>query len=540
MLTSVTNYVYERRKRLTRVAGVVGGIYLVGRYASARIADMGDRVREERLSRENMRKRFRQNVQDTSFTIMTYLPLLSKHILDEMDVEALTAELQSLSRATTKMQRNIQPVEQEPAVRSQPLLSPNIGSGWSLESSVELVRPSDARSETSSASFLSVSPRPEVSQLAESTTSWVDPLQSPEAQSLDGAGTSSAPLAPLSGANAPSESAVSSSVVSSSSDSGLPDSSASQKSSSTRSKAEIWREVKMLTVTRTLTVLYSMTLLTIFTNIQLSLLGRYKYIQSVIQMERSEEARARCKYESSASATLFSSLDDIEAFVDQRARWEEGSVWREGVDAETERKYLTLSWWILNVGWKDVGERVRRGVEEVFEGVSLKSKIGALELHRLISDVRRRVEHEITFEGTERKINFLSTLMPPTSSALSLLLTRGGFPHSHSDTHEPAFTALLEETRDLLTSSDFALVLERALDRATTLLFDGLSQNVFVGEEEEGEVRLRTAGVLPGLARWSSLALNGMPNELVDCLSDLHEVAGFSAIIYSNYGDHFR
>lgn len=52
MLTSVTNYVYERRKRLARVAGVVGGLYLVGRYASARISDMGDRVREERLSRE--------------------------------------------------------------------------------------------------------------------------------------------------------------------------------------------------------------------------------------------------------------------------------------------------------------------------------------------------------------------------------------------------------------------------------------------------------------------------------------------------------
>lgn len=168
-----------------------------------------------------MRRRFRQNVQDTSFTIMTYLPLLSKHILDEMDVEALTAELQSLSRAATKTQRNIQPVEQESAVRPQPLLSPNIGSGQSLESSVELVHSSDARSETSSASFLSVSPRPEASQLAESTASWVDPPQSPEAPSLDRAGTSSTPLAPLSDANAPSESAVSSSVVSSSSDSGL-------------------------------------------------------------------------------------------------------------------------------------------------------------------------------------------------------------------------------------------------------------------------------------------------------------------------------
>lgn len=539
MLNSITNYVYERRKRITRTAGVVGGLYLVGRYASARISDMGDRVREERLARENMRKRFRQNVQDASFTIMTYLPLLSKHILEEMDVEALTAELRSLSRAA-KIQRNILPVQQEPVVHPQPQQSPQVGSAWSLESSVELVHSSDARSEASSASFLSVSPRPEVSQLGESIANWVEPPQSSEAPLLERPGTSSAPLAPSSEANALSESVMSSSVVSSSSDSGL--------SSSTRSKAELWREVKMLTVTRTLTVLYSITLLTIFTNIQLSLLGRYKYIQSVMQMERNEDARARRQYEFSASATPFASLvdqalsDDIEAFGGQRSRWEDDSIWREGVDAETERKYLTLSWWILNVGWKDVGERVRRGVEEVFEGISLKSKIGVIELHRLISDVRRRVEHEITFEGTERRINFLSTLMPPTSSALSHLLTRGGFPPAHSDTHEPAFTALLEETRDLLTSSDFALVLERALDRATALLFDGLSQNVFVGEEGEGEgeVQLRTAGVLPGLAKWSSLALNGMPNELVDRLSDLHEVASFSAIIYSDYGDHFR
>lgn len=124
-------------------------------------------------------------------------------------------------------------------------------------------------------------------------------------------------------------------------------------------------------MTRTLTVLYSITLLTIFTNIQLSLLGRYKYIQSVIQLERDEDARSRGQYELSLSSLLFSSLVDLTDSRDieagQQTGLEEG-IWREGVDAETERKYLTLSWWILNVGWKDVGERVRRGVEEVFEG----------------------------------------------------------------------------------------------------------------------------------------------------------------------------
>lgn len=38
------------------------------------------------------------------------------------------------------------------------------------------------------------------------------------------------------------------------------------------------------------------------------------------------------------------------------------------LDEGVEAKYLTLSWWMLHVGRKDVAERVRRGVEEVFEG----------------------------------------------------------------------------------------------------------------------------------------------------------------------------
>ena len=39
----------------------------------------------------------------------------------------------------------------------------------------------------------------------------------------------------------------------------------------------------------------------------------------------------------------------------------------DGITDEVDRKFLTLAWWILHIGWKD-SERVRRGVEEVFEG----------------------------------------------------------------------------------------------------------------------------------------------------------------------------
>jgi peroxin-3 len=36
--------------------------------------------------------------------------------------------------------------------------------------------------------------------------------------------------------------------------------------------------------------------------------------------------------------------------------------------------------------------------------VSLKTKLAAIDVHRLVRDVRRRVEHEVTFEGRGRRI----------------------------------------------------------------------------------------------------------------------------------------
>lgn len=46
----------------------------------------------------------------------------------------------------------------------------------------------------------------------------------------------------------------------------------------------------------------------------------------------------------------------------------EKGIWLSEIGEELESKYLTMSWWLLHVGWKDIGERVRRAAEEVFNG----------------------------------------------------------------------------------------------------------------------------------------------------------------------------
>jgi peroxin-3 len=90
---------------------------------------------------------------------------------------------------------------------------------------------------------------------------------------------------------------------------------------------------------------------------------------------------------------------------------------------------------------------------------------------------------------------------------------------------DPAFTLLLAETSSLLSSPDFAHVIETALDRASEeVLLSGLLAAVFGRRSPDAPdaaedvlvPKLRVAAMLPGLTRWSRLALTGLPNELVD------------------------
>lgn len=311
-----------------------------------------------------------------------------------------------------------------------------------------------------------------------------------------------------------------------------PGSTRSDMTSLTKSKAELWREVKMLTFTRTLTILYSISLLSLFTHIQLSIIGRSRYIQSILQLEEDE----RMREDIADRLSIYSLFWGEGGLEEQDAARRFGE--EEEIEHETEMKYLTLSWWILHVGWKDVGERVRRAVEEVFEGVSLKTKLTVVDVHRLLSDVRRRVEYEVTFEGKERRINFISTLLPPTPETLQHVLTQGGIPLRSATAPDARFHQLVTETHTYLHSASCARVLEVCLDRATEVLDVGIQQHVFGRSDatipgEEGRERL--AGMLPGLARWCHLALEGLPNVLVDALANVREMEAFSAIIYSDY-----
>ena len=128
--------------------------------------------------------------------------------------------------------------------------------------------------------------------------------------------------------------------------------------------------------------MYSTTLLSLLTSLQLTLLARSKYIQSVIKLEREERLKAQIEAEFSLKNILFGSdrlekllsgdmTDLLGANEDEEA--DVRGIEFQPINEDVESRFLTLSWWMLHVGWKDIGERVRRGVEEVFDGLVTSS-----------------------------------------------------------------------------------------------------------------------------------------------------------------------
>jgi peroxin-3 len=173
MLHAIKTHVGERRKAFAKAAGIAGSVYLVRRYMVDRFQEMQDKLQEERVARErcvsclhiparpctlneilddSLKRRFDQTQENVSWTVSTHIATLADQILEQMDVDGLTRELQLRSR---NRKTTCQPA-------SHPERPPS-----SLASSVDVVQDHDTRSEAPSL----VSPMHHVVDLTQSEPS---------------------------------------------------------------------------------------------------------------------------------------------------------------------------------------------------------------------------------------------------------------------------------------------------------------------------------------------------------------------------------
>jgi peroxin-3 len=284
-------------------------------------------------------------------------------------------------------------------------------------------------------------------------------------------------------------------------------------------------------ITRAFTLIYTLALLTLLTRIQLNLLGRRSYLSSVVSL---------------ATGGLESSTISLENHDDDNSDQAYGN------DFETNRRYLTFSWWLLHRGWKAVMVKVETAVKEVFGTLSPRDDVSMQTFSELTLEVRKKVEGATEAErGASR---WLEYLLPPRELE-DFVLRESGMTTEPSTTGPVSISSsgitplrrLLDETSDLIDSPPFTHVLTLLLDAGYSTLVDSKlasqaykvpltspSPDVPQITEIHDPKPVKLPIVLAILTRQAHCIGNGVPNEYLQAMEQVRDLEAFAAVVYSS------
>ncbi|KAF4824042.1 Peroxisomal biogenesis factor 3 [Colletotrichum tropicale] len=468
MFDATRRWFRRNRTPLAIGVGVVGAGYVVTNYVLGKINDARERMSSDRIAKENLRRRFEQNQEDCTFTVLALLPSATTSILEAMNTEKITYEIQKMKGQTK-------------SVKS--------GSGESVSppsiADTTMTADDDGRSVVSSG-------------VQSESGLHASQMTVPSAAATSGEGTAAQ-------------------------DGGAASAAAAQKARKT--KRQLWDDLTISSITRAFTLLYTLALLTMLTRVQLNLLGRRSYLSSVISLATG-----------AAQATISLENNDDDGLEPY------------GNDFETNRRYLTFSWWLLNEGWKEIGQRVEAAVRQVFGHLSPRDLLSFEQFSELTLAVRKNVEGATPEE--RRKAKWLPYLLPPRNKEDHVLRESGILEEStvmlsesttsQSPASSPAVRRLLDETSDLIESPSFTHVLTLLLDAGFSTLVDKKLASAAFDKPDLAQSEPRTSQVvllpkiLSVLTRQAHVIGNGMPNEYLQEMEQVRDLEGFAAVVYSS------
>ncbi|KAK9466854.1 Peroxin-3 [Lipomyces arxii] len=262
-----------------------------------------------------------------------------------------------------------------------------------------------------------------------------------------------------------------------------------QANQSVKTKKELWSELKMTTVARAVSVVYVLSVLVFFTRLQLNLLGRENYIQSVKDM------------------------------IDT-----DGDVDMQDITDETNRRFLTFSWWLLSHGHDKIIHLVNEATQSTFSSLTPKTELTFDTLEDLMSQVHDKIDI---------KTHILSIVLPSEDEEYVVLTANPTERELDQETEakiKKRVRVLLDEAKDLTESPDGAFVIDRLISEGSRMLLSNLYQSLYSVDAES----VKLASILAGIARQAhEMVITKYNNQYLSGMNSIPELNTFSAIVYS-------
>ncbi|CAG8436074.1 9354_t:CDS:10 [Diversispora eburnea] len=81
---------------------IAGGAYCLGKYASWKMVELQEKIQQEKIARENMRRRFQLRQLDCSFAVVAHLSTIAENLLTEFDPIDRKSKLECLNEVKNK------------------------------------------------------------------------------------------------------------------------------------------------------------------------------------------------------------------------------------------------------------------------------------------------------------------------------------------------------------------------------------------------------------------------------------------------------
>lgn len=257
------------------------------------------------------------------------------------------------------------------------------------------------------------------------------------------------------------------------------------------SKAQLWNDLKIKSLTRLLTLIYCSSALVILVKLQLNILARKGYLELSI--------------EASGVAAPSAESDDYEA----------------------EQSYLSVSWWLLNRGYLIIQEKCKDAIELVFRDINPKTELTFNEFSALIAKTQELIDKSLIFND-----NFEKSLLPLELHEVELL-------NRDEILTNETFGSLIEETKDYLNNELINLVIVTMVTSSISILLEKSSTLLFDQEVEEIELitkRFKLVKLLSIVIKETNKIGEGSNNNLyVQAVGNLPELDEYAASVYSNF-----
>lgn len=261
-------------------------------------------------------------------------------------------------------------------------------------------------------------------------------------------------------------------------------------------KLQLWERLKILSFTRTVCALWAVTVLNLYTRTQLNILGRHFFIN---------QARG------------FENLESMDQSI-----------------ALCQQKFLGSADFLPQYGVTGLIVRMEKIVENILESKHLREPLTVGELY----DIFRRILNNFPSSSLQW-INYVipenGLLYQELSSGTSTFgvsqLPRAVL--SPFETERAKLEQLMAETRDVLSSNDFALILEQSLKTVLDSMMEEFN-TMFEGVTS-GSIPL--AKLLPPVSHASTVLLeHPTKNRFINIIGNLPQVQSFYALVYANAG----